>query len=533
MKASDASIPDSLIVGSGPAAIAAAQALIKDGRSVLILDTGISLEPELAALKGRMSAQEPEHWSPDDLARWKGRGQGATLRGVDSKTAFGSNFANQVPRQAAPITLVRAKMARSYSRGGLSNVWGASILPHFEEEIHSWPIPFAEMKAAYSALFAFLPQAAWPDALSARLPVAGSEDSGLEPSRLMASLMEALRPHEASLQNQGLFFGQARLAVTHPSSGQGCRYCGLCMYGCPYDLIYSSSQTLDALISSNAVEYRAGHLVQTFQEDSSGVRVQGVRLHDGQPFEYRGHRLFLGTGVLETARITLRSLGLYNIDWPLLHSDIFLLPILRFRRSRGAMVERSHQMAQLLLEIQNAAISRRAVHLQFYGYNDLYRRALEGMLGVLHRPLQRPIAGFLERLMMVFGYLHSEESSRLSLNLSPAEGGTLRVTGHRNPEAGRIARRVHGKLFRLWRELGGLPLWPRLGPPGYGNHSGCSFPMAEKPGAKESDTLGRPAGLKRVHLVDASVLPSLPATTITLTVMANAHRIASIASRID
>jgi hypothetical protein len=33
--------------------------------------------------------------------------------------------------------------------------------------------------------------------------------------------------------------------------------------------------------------------------------------------------------------------------------------------------------------------------------------------------------------------------------------------------------------------------------------------------------------LRRVHLVDASVLPSVPATTITLGVMANAHRIAA------
>jgi choline dehydrogenase-like flavoprotein len=43
----------------------------------------------------------------------------------------------------------------------------------------------------------------------------------------------------------------------------------------------------------------------------------------------------------------------------------------------------------------------------------------------------------------------------------------------------------------------------------------------------ESDRQGRPYGFERVHLVDASVFPSLPATTITLTVMANAHRIGS------
>jgi choline dehydrogenase-like flavoprotein len=53
--------------------------------------------------------------------------------------------------------------------------------------------------------------------------------------------------------------------------------------------------------------------------------------------------------------------------------------------------------------------------------------------------------------------------------------------------------------------------------------------MRRNPGAFEVDLQGRPTGFSRVHLVDASVFPSLPATTITLSVMANAHRIGSVA----
>ena len=51
--------------------------------------------------------------------------------------------------------------------------------------------------------------------------------------------------------------------------------------------------------------------------------------------------------------------------------------------------------------------------------------------------------------------------------------------------------------------------------------------MRENPEGLDTDILGRPAGLRRVHLVDASVFPSIPATTITFSVMANAHRIAT------
>jgi choline dehydrogenase-like flavoprotein len=72
-----------------------------------------------------------------------------------------------------------------------------------------------------------------------------------------------------------------------------------------------------------------------------------------------------------------------------------------------------------------------------------------------------------------------------------------------------------------------IPLAMRVGEPGRGYHSGGTFPMRQNPGALETDLLGRPTGFSRVHLVDASVFPSLPATTITLSVMANAHRIGS------
>ena len=54
--------------------------------------------------------------------------------------------------------------------------------------------------------------------------------------------------------------------------------------------------------------------------------------------------------------------------------------------------------------------------------------------------------------------------------------------------------------------------------------------MRSNPGAFEADLLGRPSGFSNVHLVDASVFPSLPATTITLSVMANAHRIGTTVS---
>jgi choline dehydrogenase-like flavoprotein len=54
--------------------------------------------------------------------------------------------------------------------------------------------------------------------------------------------------------------------------------------------------------------------------------------------------------------------------------------------------------------------------------------------------------------------------------------------------------------------------------------------MRQRPREFESDLLGRPYRFERLHLVDATAFPTLPAAPPTLTIMANAMRIASEAT---
>jgi choline dehydrogenase-like flavoprotein len=59
-------------------------------------------------------------------------------------------------------------------------------------------------------------------------------------------------------------------------------------------------------------------------------------------------------------------------------------------------------------------------------------------------------------------------------------------------------------------------------------HLGGSFPMRNKPKLQnDTDIYGRLIGFKNVHIIDSSIFPSLPATTMGLVSMANAYRIAS------
>jgi choline dehydrogenase-like flavoprotein len=84
----------------------------------------------------------------------------------------------------------------------------------------------------------------------------------------------------------------------------------------------------------------------------------------------------------------------------------------------------------------------------------------------------------------------------------------------------------------LVRVAPALDLWPVLpklvvSPAAKSYHFGGSFPHSETCGGLATDRLGRLRDWDNIHLVDASVFPEVPATTFTLTVMANAHRVAS------
>ena len=89
--------------------------------------------------------------------------------------------------------------------------------------------------------------------------------------------------------------------------------------------------------------------------------------------------------------------------------------------------------------------------------------------------------------------------------------------------------KLRRKLFGLsWTTgLVPIPLYRRKRLPGQSMHFGGSFPMTAAPTGMQSDLLGRVGGLQRVHVTDAAVFPSIPAGSYTLTIMANAARIAA------
>lgn len=518
------------VIGSGPAGVAAAAALIEQGRKVTMLDVGERIEPSKAAIRTRMSSVEPDQWLENDIAAVREPGHAGRTEGIHP---FGSDFLFRDPigffgPDGPPPWF---GLRPSFAMGGLSNGWGASVLPYRAEDIEDWPIGAAEMAPHYDALGSLMPIAAKPDALAELFPmhtVVG--DRSLPLSSQAATLLSRLEGRRDRLQEMGIHFGRARQAVS-----TACRRCAMCLHGCPYGLIFNASAAVEQLSERGDLIYQPHRYVTRFQEDSNGVRLWSRDMVGGQTVEYAGDRVFVATGVLPTAHLVLNSLEKVGHAITLKDSQHFFVPMLHSWRPRpDPAKEPRHTLAQLFLEIIDPAVSAHTVHIQIYTHNDLYAVDMRQRFGFFARTMGPMIGHLSRRLIVAQGFLHSDASPEIELRLlRSGEGTRLHFRPRGNSDTGETVARAKRKLRSVARAAGLFPLsfFSRRGAVGSSFHCGGTFPMRRNPVGLETDPLGRPAGLHRVFLVDASVFPSIPATTITLSVMANARRIASAAAQ--
>src|SRR5260370_147128 len=123
------------VIGSGPAGVACASALLERGAQVTMLDAGLELEPDRRRRLIDLQSVAFPSWDEKSLSVLR---EGAELSpgGIRLKLAYGSQFPYRDPiDQPMSADGVHAKL--SFARGGLSNVWGASVLPYRTEDIYT------------------------------------------------------------------------------------------------------------------------------------------------------------------------------------------------------------------------------------------------------------------------------------------------------------------------------------------------------------------------------------------------------------
>lgn len=520
-----------LIVGAGPAAVGAALAAVDDPDTrVTVIDVGGQLEEANDDARARLSRNRPEAWAIEDRTTVSRLPADSQVKGLPEKRAYGSDFPFRDFGQLVGLSATADVNDRlvSGAYGGFSNVWGAQVMPFRTSTFQAWPITADEMYSHYSRILEVIPYAAEADDLADQFPILGGNEPLPPLSDRSVAVLDRYAMHRERLKRRRIVVGRARLAL----ESSACVRCGLCMTGCPYSLIYSASQTLDQLRRDARVEYYDGLLAVRVREDDRRSVVSAVELATGRLREFAADRVLLACGAIGTSRLVMGSLGLHDSTVQVAEATQFMLPFTSLKAVQDPSTANDFTLNQFNMAVGLDPDGADSSLLHFYTYNPAFVDALPAVLNV--KPADALRQQLLRRLTVALGYLPSWAGPTFQMRTRaprdprqlPAAIISAGSPGFwRNSTLRAVLRRVSaaGPALDLWPVLPAL----RIAAGGKSYHWGATFPHSRHPrGRFSSDRLGRVQPWERTHLIDASVFPTIPATTFTLTLMANANRIA-------
>jgi len=529
--------PDVIVVGSGASATSAALPLVRAGRSVLMLDVG-NRDTRYAPLIAP---------APFSSLRQTDEGQhryflGDAFEGVPLGQARAGTtltpprqFIHRDTHRHTPLCSEGFFAFESLALGGLGSGWGAVAVQFDDHDLADFPIKHRDLAAHYASV-------------SARIGLSGARDDLLPYYGDCASLQPALdldsnarliyqryeRKRER-LNGAGFFLGRARLAALSRDLGdrKGHAYHDMDFYADNGRSVFRPWYTVEELGAYANFRYVSPYLVNRFRElpANSGVEVEAVDLTLGRREYFRSRCLVLAAGTLGTARIVLRSLGGYGTRVPLVANANSWWPCLHLAMLGKPADDRRHSLTQLAIVFDPGHCGRIPVHAQTYSYRSLLLFKL-----VKEVPLAVPEAfGILRELVNAFVVVNFFHEDRPSPDkycaLRRGESGqpdVLEIRCTIDREVQRRQVRTEKALLRQFRRLG---CWPvkRISP-GYGSsiHYGGTVPMTVEERELTVTPECRLRGTRAVYLVDGSVLPYMPAKALTLTLMANAERVATL-----
>ena len=521
-----------LIIGSGAAAAGAALALShRENLKITVIDIGLQLENDREQLIEALASSSPDEWDEQTIELASKQPAASRDSGIPEKRIFGSDYPFRNVGQLDGLTTANGATASliSSAYGGFSNVWGSQIMPFTSAAFESWPVNAATMRRHYKAILHQIPFAGEEDDLAARFPLMRPPVPLPSMSPRSLGVINAYERYRSKLNGRGITIGKARLAF---DAGK-CIRCGMCMTGCPYGLIYSTTQTFDALRRASRVTFNGGFLALKVIEEANRVTVITKEIATGQIRPFEADRVFVACGAIGTTRLVANSLELFDVDLSMLESRQFVLPLLSLRATEDPRNKRDFMLNQFNMIVAPGGGSVDLSTIHFYTFNPAFINGLPSVLRT--RSAEWLQVQLLRRLTVAFGYLPSWNSARLRVYIGTRceQPGLpdFRISSEAPPPGqGQMLRAVLLRLIESARILDLYPLIPmlRLSAVGKSYHWGGSFPhTTDRSIIFSSDRLGRVGSWERIHLVDASVFPTVPAMTFGLTVMANAHRIAS------
>lgn len=521
-----------IVVGSGPGAVMAAQTLVEAGHEVAMLDVGNQSNMALPSenhsfLEARTLDSQQHHYflgkefetvpSPEIST-------GAQL------TPSRRHIIKDVNR-FCPIKSDNFFPMESLAKGGLGVGWGLGAYIYNDAELEAAGLPRESMRTSYKKIAERIGISCGQDDIQ---PFVAQDIPNLLPPLIpdnsIRSAIEKYKKKKDWFQKRGIVAGMPSMALLSVDydNRQATKYSDMDFYSDHGFAAWRPQMVVDRLMEKSNFTYIPKHYVIDFKETNHGIKVRVLQTENLTETVFYAEKLVLAAGALGTARIALRSLKIDSL--PILCNPYSYMPAISLSRLGKPLSEKKTSMAQaMLLSIPENPLE--IVSVAIYTYRSL----------LLTRLVQQSPLNIRDNLKL-FNYLQSafviagvhypdagEGKRKLSLvpDKSSPTGDALKVDFQIDATLNKLIKNGEKVVKQALGKMG-IRVIKKLNP-GYGSsiHYGGSLPVSSVEVLGSSDKNGRIHGTKNCYVADGSGFAFLPAKGITLSIMANAHRVAS------
>ena len=396
--------------------------------------------------------------------------------------------------------------------GGLTNFWGASMLPFTDRELRDWPINRSQLDPYYRNIAELVGIAGQKDSLNDYI----GEDYANRPS--MASLAVLSRIEEQSAgqhnDNPSFFFGVNRCALeTRLGQDKMCVYCGECLAGCVKGSLFNAGNLFRRYIREGLITYVKCR-VHRFDNITRELYVE----QNDEWVSYSGfEKLFLCAGCFGTTELLMRSYGI-SAGVSISDNAVITFPMVNVGSSdeefNGTYFGLTNNIGLLVPKSSSKPVSQ----LQIYPNADyLWRFNVRSSAWKILSPL---VSMSRQRLFWARLYLHSDLSQRYQLTMTNDQ---MVIKRHPSNLSGREIGEKMRDVTDLCKDKKLLVLSRFRVLEKSNSHYGGSFPFFSAPlNVSQSGEVEN-----QIYVCDSTTFPSMPAISPTFTIMANSFRIAS------
>lgn len=452
---------DVIVVGSGPAGVHAAYPLIAAGLKVAIIDGGLDSKKRDKQLSTFLDVNFKQTSNAYDLIK---------------KSSFAFNKTYELLKIKSNIEIIQ-----SLAKGGLSEQWHGISDFFSDKELNRIGLPANEIQQEYKEIAKLI-----KIKLKSKLDLHGT------------LLLESSK-NNASFNNE--------------------------LYHAPLIFPYRTSSHIEEFKKYTNFTYIPHQLVSIVKNKSNYVEIHSFSVNNSDKLQTTAKFLILAAGSINTTRILLRSLNLFNYKTTFLTKAHYITacmhPKTLFKKNN---IKRTN-LGQLVISSKEADQKVGTFFIQLYRFNPL---VLTKVLKYIPLPqiISLPLLSiFAPTLMIADIRFAAFESNKRFCRLLKGTGDkdVLEISFQESNEEIKDHNNEFNKIVKQLRSLGLFPI--KTVKDYTTSHYAGGVPYSQVPGKISIDSKGKLHQAKRIYVADSSGWRALPSKTPTLTIMANAARI--------